>query len=326
MSAVARSAGPRHVALAAAALVAGVAGFVLVNGSDHFPDRELWALFGPIVGWSWVGAGLYARERRPESRLGSLMTALGFAWFLTPLSAADSPLLFTAGFVLGSVWGPLLAHLLLSFPSGRLPSGPQRALIAAGYVLAPLLPVPAMLVLESAELTECEGPCPENLLLVSHDADLGETLLAAGSAVLMTLCLLVVGLLVARWRRAGQSERRSLAPLLGAGGVTLLFVFGFAATQAQALITLAFLAFAATPFAFLAGLLRADFSQARGVRSLVAGLADLPAPGDLRDALAGALGDPTLSVAYWVPEQRALCRRRRRRRSSSRPPTTATGR
>ena len=160
-----------------------------------------------------------------------------------------------------------------------------------------------MLVSESAELTDCDGPCPDNLLLVSHDAALGETLLALGSAVLMTLCLLVVGLLIARWRRAGPSERRSLAPLLGAGGVTLLFVFGFAATQAQALITLAFLAFAATPLAFLAGLLRADFSQARGVRSLVARLAELPAPGDLRNALAGALGDETLSVAYWVPAQ-----------------------
>jgi signal transduction histidine kinase len=303
MSAVARSAGPRHVALAAAALVAGVAGFVLVNSSDHYPDRELWALFGPIVGWSWIGAGLYARERRPESRLGVLMTALGFAWFLTPLSAANSPLLFTAGFVLGAIWGPLLAHVLLSFPSGRLPSGRQRALIATGYVLAPLVPVPGMLFMESAELTDCDGPCPDNLLLVSHDAELGETLWGAGSAVLMTLCLLVVALLVARWRRAGPSERRSLAPLLAAGAATLLFVFGFAATQAQALITLAFLAFAATPFAFLVGLLRADFSQARGVRSLVARLTELPAPGDLRAALAEALGDPTLSVAYWVPQQ-----------------------
>ena len=66
------------------------------------------------------------------------MTALGFAWFLAPLSAADSSLLFTAGFVLGAIWGPLLAHVLLSFPSGRLPSGRQRALIVAGYVLAPL--------------------------------------------------------------------------------------------------------------------------------------------------------------------------------------------
>ena len=62
------------------------------------------------------------------------------------------------------------------------------------------------------------------------------------------------------------------------------------------------MAFAATPLAFLAGLARADFSQARGVRSLVARLADLPGRSDLRDALAGTFGDPTLSLAFWVPE------------------------
>ena len=62
------------------------------------------------------------------------------------------------------------------------------------------------------------------------------------------------------------------------------------------------MAFAATPLAFLAGLARADFSQARGVRSLVARLADLPGRSDLRDALAGMFGDPTLSLAFWVPE------------------------
>ena len=172
----------------------------------------------------------------------------------------------------------MLAHVLLSFPSGRLGSASRRALVTAGYVLVPLAPVPAMLVLEGRDLTECEGPCPENLLLISRDVELGETLLAAGSAVVMTLCLLVVGMLIVRWRARGPSERRSLAPLFGAGAVSLLFVVGYAATQAPALLTLTFVAFAATPFAFLAGLARADFSQARGVRSLVARLADLPGP------------------------------------------------
>jgi signal transduction histidine kinase len=54
---------------------------------------------------------------------------------------------------------------------------------------------------------------------------------------------------------------------------------------------------------FLAGLVRADVSQSRGVRSLVARLADLPERADLRDALADALGDPTLRLAFWLPEQ-----------------------
>jgi signal transduction histidine kinase len=310
MSAVARSAGlarldvQRSAVIAAAALLAGLGASALILTSDHFADAPVWAVFGPVVGWSFAGTGLYAWRRRPESRFGVLMIVLGFTWFLGALEAADEPLPFTLGIVLGSVWGAVLAHVLLSFPSGRLATRGQRALVTAGYVLVPLAPVPAMLVTESDALIDCEGPCPENVLLVTPDDGLGDVLLAAGSAVVMTLALLVVWMLVARWRRAGARERRSLAPLFAAGAVALLLVVAFAATKAPVLLGLAFAAFALTPFAFLAGLARADFSQARGVRSLVARLADLPAPGDLRDALARTLGDPTLRVAFWVPEQR----------------------
>ena len=288
--------------IAAAALLAGLADCVLVLSSDHFTDRA-WAAFGPLVGWSFVATGMYAWRRRPESRFGVLMVVLGFAWFLAPLAAADSSLLFTLGIVLGSLWGAVLAHVLLSFPSGRLGAGRRRALVIAGYVLVPLAPVPGMLFSESSELADCAGECPANLLQLESDERLGDALLAAGAAVVMTLCLLVVGFLVARWRGAGTSERRSLAPLYGAGAGTLLLVLAYAATKVPAFRTLAFASFAATPFAFLAGLARADVSQARGLRSLVARLTDLPAPGDLRGALADALGDPTLSLAFWVPDQ-----------------------
>jgi signal transduction histidine kinase len=40
------------------------------------------------------------------------------------------------------------------------------------------------------------------------------------------------------------------------------------------------------------------------VADLVVQLGDTRAPGQLRDALARALHDPTLSLAYWLPEQR----------------------
>jgi signal transduction histidine kinase len=288
--------------IAAAALLAGLADAALVLSSDHFTDR-IWAVFGPVIGWSFVGTGMYARRRRPESRFGDLMILLGFTWFLGGLAAADNGLVFTAGILLGSVWGAVLAHVLFSFPSGRLPAGPARALVIAAYILVPLAPLPAMLFSTAADLVDCGADCPENLLLVEHDEQLSGALLTAGALMLMILCLLAVWLLVKRWRAAGPAERRSLAPLLGAGAVTLAFVFANAAIGAQALYVLTFVALAVMPFAFLAGLVRADLAQARGVRSLVARLADLPDPGDLRSALAAALGDPTLRLAFWVPEQ-----------------------
>src|SRR5262249_37902052 len=39
-----------------------------------------------------------------------------------------------------------------------------------------------------------------------------------------------------------------------------------------------------------------------GVSDLVVELARMPAPGRLRDALAHALRDPSLELAYWIPE------------------------
>ena len=309
MSAVIGSAGlagpdTRRVAvIAASALIAGSAVCALVASSDHIPDPVVWAVFGPLVGWSFIATGLYAWRTRLDSRFGLLMTVLGFAWFLAPLSAAENPLVFTVGIVVGSVWGAVLGHVLLSFPSGRLVTRPQRALVLAAYVIVPLAPVPALLFGTSDEVVDCAGDCPENVFLVRPDQSLSEVLLAAGSALVMTLSLLAVWMLAVRWRAAGAPERRSLAPLFVAGATTLLFVVAYAATHIPALLWFSFAAFAVMPFAFLAGLLRADISQSRAVRGLLARLGDLSGHGDLRDALATALGDPALSLAFWMPDQ-----------------------
>ena len=56
----------RTLAIAAAALLCGVGDVLLVLGSEHFSDPDVWAVFGPVVGWSFVGAGLYAWGRRPR--------------------------------------------------------------------------------------------------------------------------------------------------------------------------------------------------------------------------------------------------------------------
>ena len=294
---------PRIIALAATALLIGLGDALLLAPSDHFVDGAVWAVFGPFISWGFVGTGLYEWRRRPESRFGMLLIALGYAWLLAPLPAASSPVIFTAGIVVGSLWGPLLAHALLSFPTGRLRHRRERVLVIAAYVIVPLSWVPALLVAEADDVFTCDGPCPENVLLVEPDPALGEVIEGVASAIVMAAALLVVVFLAMRWRAAGPAERRSLAPLFAAGGATLTLVVVPGVTGVQAISWLAFVAFAATPFAFLAGLVRADVAQSRGVRSLVARLADLPERADLRDALADALGDPTLRLAFWLPDQ-----------------------
>ena len=56
-----------------------------------------------------------------------------------------------------------------------------------------------------------------------------------------------------------------------------------------------------TPIAFLAGLLYSRLARSAVGELLVELRAD-PAPSHLRDALARALRDPTLTLAYWLPE------------------------
>ena len=293
----------RTLAIAAAALLCGVGDVLLVLSSEHFSDPEAWVVFGPVVGWSFVGAGLYAWRRRPESRFGLLMVLVGFAWFLGPLYASDSPLVFTLGIVASALWGPLFGHLLLSFPTGRLPTRARRRVVVASYVLIPLAPVPALLVSDADEvIPDCRGGCPRNVLLIERNDALSDPALAFGSVVTLGLCLIAVVMLVRQWRAATAPERRSLVPLFAGGGVTLALVAAYATTQLDALLWMAFAAFAATPFAFLAGLARADLSGSRGVRMLMAELGDAPERADLRDGLARALGDPALELAFWMPE------------------------
>ena len=57
----------RVAAVIAAALVAGAVVVAVELTSDHRDARVVWAVFGPAVGWSFIGTGLYVSRRRPEA-------------------------------------------------------------------------------------------------------------------------------------------------------------------------------------------------------------------------------------------------------------------
>ena len=84
-------------AIAVAAVVAGVAVAVVVLASDHQEAKAAFAIFGPAVGWGFIGTGLWAWRREPGNRTGRLLVALGFAWLLSTLEASNAPLPYTIG-------------------------------------------------------------------------------------------------------------------------------------------------------------------------------------------------------------------------------------
>jgi signal transduction histidine kinase len=61
-------------------------------------------------------------------------------------------------------------------------------------------------------------------------------------------------------------------------------------------------AYIAIPIAFLVGLMRTRLQRSR-VADLVVELGSSPRPGEVRDAIARTLGDPSLEVAFWLPDE-----------------------
>jgi signal transduction histidine kinase len=248
----------RHRAVLAAALVCGAAVVALVLASDHEEDQTVWAIFGPAVGWSFIGTGLYAVRRRPESRTGTLMVLMGFAWFLAALSFANSALVYSAGFVVGGLWGGLFLHLVVAFPSGVLRTRRERALVLAGYLVFTVASVPAMLVAGPHDLG-CDD-CPVNVLLVDRDPGLATVAMGVEAALYVVLFVLSLVHLALRWRRTGPFERLQLTPVYACGLLTFLLVT-ISTAGAEGVWWAAFIATALLPFAFLGGLLRSHVAH-----------------------------------------------------------------
>jgi signal transduction histidine kinase len=300
------------IGLGLAGLAAGVVSLVVAVSSDHLDEVQIaGVVFNPLIGWSFIGTGLFAWWRQPENRFGALMTAVGFVWFLGTLIASNVPGLFAIGGLFSALPYAFLLHMLVAFPSGRIETRWERILVVVGYLDTTVLQVVGVLFLDTTNPEICTG-CPSNPLLISDQE------VVAGIAYGLQALVGVFGLtgvaivLARRWRAASPGVRSALAPVLLAGGVTtsllgltlLADVTGFPDGTAEDVVdVLGAVAMASVPFAFLAGLMHSRLSRATAVSALVARLGEANRRRGLRDALAEALGDPSLSLAYWVPEQ-----------------------
>jgi signal transduction histidine kinase len=249
----------RMRAVALVALLCGAAVVPLVVASDHQEAKVVWAIFGPAVVWSFVGTGLYAWRRRPESRTGALMVLLGFAWCLAALGFANSRLLYSFAQVAGGLWGGVFLHLVMSFPSGRLAAARDRAIVGAGYVIFTLISVPVMLFAGPHELG-CDD-CPVNVLLIRRDEDLANVALGFQALLYAVLFAIVLVRLTLRWRRTPPLERLQLTPVYVCGLLTFLLVTAGNLGAGDLAWWAAFIATAMLPFAFLGGLLRSHVAR-----------------------------------------------------------------
>jgi signal transduction histidine kinase len=290
------------IALAVASLALGLAALALVTTSDREADPAAWIVLALTMGWGFAGAGIFAWWRRPENRIGPLMTLVGFLWFLGALSSADTAWAYTLGVVLGTLWVGAVVHMLVAFPSGRVKPGLERGVVVLGWSAAIALPFVATLV--TARPNGCRD-CPDDLLLV-WDSDTASTVVEGLGLVVSVVLLVGLGVvLVRRWRGFGKVQRRALAPVVWTGGAVAVVGVGsvlpiaFGADElSQVVDAVLIVLITALPFAFLVGLMRSSLSRAGAVSALFERLGGVSA----RDALAEALGDDSLALAYWLPD------------------------
>jgi signal transduction histidine kinase len=262
-----------------------------------------------LVDLVWVAAMVATYLRDPSGRMWRLfllyriVTTLGVLWvFPTSLTWTLSQLVTG----LGSV---VFVHLVLAFPSGRLVDPFDRRMVAGAYTVLAVSRIAWVLVWQPAPGQV--GFAPRNPFVVAPDDTLA---FLFGPVALVGLAALLLGAVVVglgrHWRRASPVLRRSLLPITIAAPIQLGFTVAWYLGGAiptewgtlrgvlqSPIVALAGLVF---PVGYLLGLVRAKLARA-AVADLAVELGRGVPLGGLRDALARALRDPTLVLAFPAP-------------------------
>jgi signal transduction histidine kinase len=263
---------------------------------EGFDGIESLSVLYVLVAASFTASGAIAWARRPESRIGALMTCFAIVWAAVFLMAqSTSPLVFTVGGVVRNLWYVIFAIIVVSFPSGRLS---QRSdWVVAGGVLLAALPM------ELARLLFFEPVGgPRNVLLVWPSEATADAISTGQRIVFVGSVALLLVVLAMRWFAASDARRRVLIPAIA--GTPLFVLAVVVAVQGAipaSILRPLLVAFMAAPIALLGSMLRARLARS-SVADLVVELRGDPAPAAIRDAFARSLRDPSLTVAYWLPE------------------------
>lgn len=262
-------------------------------------DGQWWVM--PLSSLVFLAAGLTAWWRRPSNRLGAIMVCGAAVLLLSGLGYNGNLPLASVYAALATLILALLVHQLLAFPSGRLRGGPARATALGGYVVCLILQMPLYLFDPSAS--------PGGILAVGDfpraHAVGSWAQRACGAAVMASAAIILAG----RFRRANHPQRLVLGPL---------YLYGIAAVLAVPLIgsvigpltgmspsvmsLLQVGVITAVPVTVVCAMLLGGFARTSEVQELGSWLGAGDAERlSLRDALARALGDPSVQLAFWAP-------------------------
>jgi signal transduction histidine kinase len=301
------------------ALAVGLGALAVAQGPGRFTTyagrSTLAATLTVTAGLALVVAGLITSLTRPAGRIGDLAVLAGLVWF-APVwvgwdkgpSLVRSLGMLTAGFAL-----PLLVHLVLAFPGGQPHGTITRALILTVYLEAALAALGLALFRNPFFDPNCWANCTDNDFRVRSLPQLAHAIgvadrwfTAAAAAALVAVC-------VRRVLRDSGPARRTLLPvalpaILFAGAViahTIALQRTPLEDPSDRVFQTVFVVECVAVLLLAAGLVWATVRtriQRRAVARIATSLGQAPPPGSLQAALAKAVGDPELRIAYWLPD------------------------
>ena len=301
------------------ALAFGLGALAVAVGPGRFTTYAgrsgLAATLTVAAGLALVLAGLVTVFSRPPGGIGDLAILAGLVWFAPVWVGWDKgpPLVRSLGMPAAGFAFPLLLHLALAYPSGRLRGALAKALVFAVYLGAVFAALGRALFRDPFFDPDCWANCSDNVFLLHSLPRLARGIEVADRWVTAAAAGALVAVCARGLLRDSGPARRALLPIatpaiLLAGAVTAraialqrippedpsdpAFRWSFIIGCAAVLLLAAGLGWAAVRMRV----------QRRAVARIATSLGQAPPPGSLQAALAQAVGDPDLKIAYWLPD------------------------
>ena len=313
---------PRPTARTAEALAIAVAGAVaagatawLVARSSVLIQPQSNGILRALIVASYAAVGAYTWWRRPASRLGPLIAAIGLVFALTSLNASASPLQYSLGRATVAATAVLIGYVGLCFPRDRLGTQFERRFLA-GFVVATVLSWTLALALAerlppAGPFAQCVAQCPRNAFqVVGTSAGTTRAIGILANGITVVAFVVIAAVLIRKTRSPSRLRRRAVTPLLLAFAalaislavfVTLSHTLG--AGYRDALRTIAVASALAIPVGLLVGQIRGNYFAAQGAGRMAARASDGPLdPAGIERLISDALGDPSLALALWESE------------------------
>jgi signal transduction histidine kinase len=256
-------------------------------------------------------AGLWIWAWRPATNMGALMTWWPSLWVAQDLVVAfpASALISTVGLAIFGMGAIVFAQMALSYPNGRMVSRLAWAYVFIGGYLAQVIQNAYNLLFWDARSIPGIAPQEPSWLHIAATPPIAlDTWNKAWAYEIIAVLPLGLYALWSRLLRSPVGARRTMGPLVATATLVTITswiqLIAIVRGKQAALSNISYVedvGLIAVVLTSFVGLVLTR--RARGaVGDLVVEL-ERAGPGDVRGALARAIGDPSLELALWLPDR-----------------------